>query len=141
MLCLLALPALASAQPDAELQRLTSNLQNAKMQADMNLASKSLIKYWDNRLVAIEAKVGDRLDGSERKKFAQSKKRWRSYRSGEVVFRAGFFDGGSIQPLIANTAYSQITEHRVNELESLFCEALNGRADRAGAANGASPHP
>jgi uncharacterized protein YecT (DUF1311 family) len=140
VLCILAIPILGYAQTDAELARLTSNLRTAKTQADMNVASGKLAQYWDQKLAAIEAKVELRLYGRERKDFIQSRDRWRSYRSAEVAFRASLFDGGSIQPLIANTAYSLITEHRVNELESLFSEALSGRAERGGAANAAAPH-
>src|SRR6266536_6432546 len=132
---LVALTAQAGAASDAELRRLTSNLESAKTQPDMNLASKKLADFWDSKLIAIEGRIEGRLDGKEGKEFADSKKRWRSHRSSEVAFRSGFFAGGSIQPLIANAAYSQITEHRVVELESLFRDALTGRAEPGGAAN------
>ena len=45
----------------------------------------------------------------------------------EVQFRSDFFAGGSIQPLIANDIYSQITEHRVAELQSILTDALEGK--------------
>jgi uncharacterized protein YecT (DUF1311 family) len=121
------------------LQRLTTNLQSAKTQTDMNLASKKLGEFWDVRLSTVEAKIESRLDNGERKRFGDSRQRWRSYRAKEVRFRASFYDGGSIQPLIANTAYSQITEHRVSELESLFVDGLTGRAEPGGAANRRQP--
>lgn len=133
VLSVLVLPVLASGSADAELQRLTSALQKAKTQTDMNLASKRLADYWDDRLAGVQAKIERKLDAKERKQFVQSNKRWLSYRAGEVAFRAGFYKGGSIQPLVANTAYSEITEHRVSELESLLSEGLAARA--GGAAN------
>ena len=136
--CLFALAVQASSPSDAELQRLTANLESAKTQADMNLASRRLSGFWDARLTDIEDKVEGKLGSRERKRFVDSKRRWRSYRSKEVAFRAGFIDGGSIQPLIANGAYSQITEHRVSELGSLFMEALDG-AEPHGAANWSQP--
>jgi uncharacterized protein YecT (DUF1311 family) len=139
-LCLLALPVLAAEAPDPELQRLMLSLESARTQMDMNLASKKLAEYWDAKLHAVDLKIEGRLDGKQRKEFAQSRKRWRSHRAGEVAFRASFSEGGSIQPLTANTAYSEITEHRVGELESLFSDVLSGRAKRAGAKNAVLSH-
>ncbi len=138
LLILLVLPALAAELPDAELQRLTSALQNANTQADMNVASKKLADYWDGKLVAAQAKIERKLDAKERKRFVQSHKHWLSYRAGEVAFRAGLYEGGSIQPLVANTTYSEITAHRVSELDSLIC-ALAGVAEQDGAANRSQP--
>src|SRR3954463_14675145 len=101
LICLLALPAVASGRLDAELQRLTSTLRNAKTQTDMNLASKKLADYWNARLAAVQARIESKLDAKERKEFAGSHKRWHSYRTAEITFRAGLYEGGSIQPLIA----------------------------------------
>lgn len=131
--CLFAVISAASAGPDDELKRLTLNLQAAETQAEMNLASNKLAEFWDARLSAIEGTIEGRLDDRERKQFEESKTRWRSYRAGEVTFRASFFDTGTMQPLIANTAYSQLTEHRVSELESLYTDALSHRAEPDGA--------
>ena len=128
---LLVLPVPASGPPDAELQRLTSALRKAKTQSDMNVAYKRLADYWDGRLAGVQAKIEGKLDPKERNQFVQSNKLWLSYRAGEAAFRTGLCEGGSIQSLIANTAYSEITEHRVSELESLLSEGLAGRADDA----------
>jgi len=134
LLVLVALPVAAAGRQDPELRRLTSALQNATTQADMNLASKKIADYWDKVLAAAQAKIEHNLDAREHKQFVQSHKHWLSYRTNEVAFRAVFYEGGSIQPLIANTAYSEITEHRVSELESLLSEALAGRFEPVGAA-------
>lgn len=138
LLALLVLPVAAAGSQDPELRRLTSALQNAMTQTDMNLASKQIADYWDKILVAAQAKVERKLDAKERKQFLQCHKHWLSYRTNEVAFRAGFYEGGSIQPLMVNTAYSEITEHRVSELEFLLSDALAGRAE-PGAANRSQP--
>ena len=138
-LCLLTMSAKASGRPDAELQRITSTVQDAKTQTDMNLASKKLADYWEAKLVAVQTKIESKLDAKERKEFAQSNKRWQSFRTGEVAFRARLYEGGSMQPLIANNAYSEITEHRVSELQSLLSEGLAGRAEPTGATNRSQP--
>src|SRR3954454_16146825 len=119
---LLTVAALARDLPDSSLQQLKRDLQQAKTQTEMNQASKKIADFWDAKLVRLEKKVESKLDRQERKKFLESKKFWQKYRSSEVSFRAHFFEGGSIQPLIANSAYSQLTEHRVIELEVLFTD-------------------
>lgn len=109
---------------DSKLQRLEKTFDDAESQTDMNLASLKIAQYWDEKLASIEARVTQKLDAEEQKAFADSKARWRSYRKKEVQFRTDFFAGGSIQPLIANESYSEITGHRVAELESLWSDAL-----------------
>ena len=113
--------------PDPELRRLTAALDAADTQTDMNLASKQIADFWDAKLGILEKQISQKLDGEERKRFSDSKERWHSYRAQEVRFRSSFFDGGSIQPLMANMSYSEITEHRVDEMESFFADALKGR--------------
>ena len=116
--------------PDPKLQRLKASLYAAETQTDMNLASKKISEFWDGKLASVEKRVEQKLDGEERKRFSQSKERWHTYRMQEVEFVADFFDGGSIQPLITNERYSDITEHRVAELESLLAVALDGRESK-----------
>jgi uncharacterized protein YecT (DUF1311 family) len=127
---LLTAAAVAGDLSDSTLLKLKNDLQQAKTQAEMNQASKAIADFWDARLLAAEKKIESKLDGQERKKFLTSKQLWQKYRSNEVSFRASFSEGGSIQPLIANSAYSQITEHRVIELETLFRDALRNRAEK-----------
>jgi uncharacterized protein YecT (DUF1311 family) len=112
---------------DPELQRLGAALDAAMGQSDMNLASWNVSLYWDAKLASVEKQVEQKLDDEERKQFAESKERWRKYRALEVQFKVDFFAGGSIQPLIANSAYTEITVHRVEEIESLLGVELQGR--------------
>jgi len=114
---------------DPELQRLGAALDAAMTQYDMNLASWNISKYWDAKLASAEKQVEQKLDDTERKQFAESKERWRKYRAQEVQFRADFFAGGSIQPMMEYGAYTVITVHRVEEMESLLWVELQGRTD------------
>jgi uncharacterized protein YecT (DUF1311 family) len=115
---------------DSELHRLNTALKEAMTQADMNVASKKIGDFWDAKLVLIERQIETKLDHRQLKSFSKSKRRWQSYRSQEVKFLASFAEGGSIQPLVANTSYSQLTAHRVMELKGLFGESLEGCVDR-----------
>lgn len=130
----------AATPGDKELPLLKGRLQAADTQSDMNFASKELAEYWDRKVGSIENKITARLAARERKKFEESRKRWRMYRSREVEFRATFFEGGTVQPLIANIAYIELTQHRVSELESLLVSALNGRVDQEDRPNGVPLH-
>jgi len=94
-------------------------------QGDMNVASAKIADYWDRRLATIEKKIEAKLGAADQKAFSASKVRWSQHRSMEVTLRAGFFEGGSIQPLIANSHYALMTEHRVIELEVFSSDALD----------------
>jgi len=117
----------ANTTSDPELWQIRAALDKARTQTDMNLASKKISEFWDAKLASVEKRIEGKLDEQELKRFSESKSLWQRYRMEEVKFRTDFFAGGSIQPLIANTSYSQITEHRVTELESLLVDALEGR--------------
>jgi len=109
---------------DPELKWLTAALDAAKTQTDMNLASKKISEFWDAKLASVESRIAQKLDDGQQKAFADSKARWRDYRTQEIKFRSDSFADGSIRPLIVNESYSEITEHRVAELESLWVSTL-----------------
>jgi uncharacterized protein YecT (DUF1311 family) len=127
---LLTTAAVAGDLSDSTLLKLKSDLRQAKTQVKMNQASKAIADFWDARLLLIENKIEGKLDRQERKQFLASKQHWQKCRSSEVSFRASFSEGGSIQPLIANSACSQLTGHRVIELETLFGDALQNRSTK-----------
>jgi len=108
----------ASATDAPESKRLEERLDKATTQVDMNEKAGELARHWDSRLAGVEKKLEEKMNKSERREFRRSKKRWRTYRSKEVALRTNFFEGGSIQPLIAEGAYSEITEHRVPRVSS-----------------------
>ena len=108
---------------ETELERLTTVFNAAETQADLNIASNDLAKFCDGKLASIEERIErvlQKCDGDEQEQFLQSKDRWRSHRTGEVEFVAHWFEGGSIVPLVANQAYTNITKHRIAELEFLL---------------------
>jgi hypothetical protein len=111
---------LAETNADPELQRFTAALDKADTQYDMNMASFQIGVYWEAKLTEIEKRISKTLDAGQQKQFARSMGLWRLYRTQEVQFQAGFYEGGSIQPFIANETYAGITESRVEDLESLW---------------------
>jgi uncharacterized protein YecT (DUF1311 family) len=139
--CLLCVSAADGTSPDRELQRLNDALSKATTQSDMNSASGEVARLWDKRLAALEKKIETELATRERTRFDESKNRWKVYRARKVAFRADFRDGGSIQPLMANSAWAELTEHRIAELESLYADGLEQRADQVTTATAVLPSP
>lgn len=118
--------ALTETNADPELQRLTAILDKAEGQTDMNLASFRISGYWDAKLESLQTRISKKLDAGGQRKFGETIGVWERYRTEEVQFEASFYEGGSIQPLIANQAYSAITEDRVVELDSAWFDLTNG---------------
>jgi uncharacterized protein YecT (DUF1311 family) len=125
--CVQLPPRVAPVTFDSELQRLQQALDSATTQTDMNLASGKIADFWDARLAIAERQVEKKLTEAEQSKFAKTKELWRNYRIAEVKFQVSLWEGGSIQPLVANQSYSGITEQRVADLETFLKYAFIGR--------------
>jgi len=123
LLCCSTAPAFSALPFDPELARLSHALEISRSQSDLNVASGHLADYWDRRLLAVEQQIVAQLNPADRKKFTKVQAEWRRFRSSEVAFGASFFAGGSIQPLMANSRYALLTEHRVTELAALIIDA------------------
>jgi Lysozyme inhibitor LprI len=133
LLCQQAQAEWVETNADPELQRMTVALDQATSQADMNLASFQIGVYWEAKLAELEKRISKTLDAKQQKQFARSMGLWRLYRTQEIQFQSGFYEGGSIQPFIANETYAGITEDRVNDLDSLWTQMAS-----EGATNGAT---
>ena len=107
---------------DPELLRLNKALDAAVSQADMNIASRKIMEFWEAKLASVEKQtvVAVRSNEAQRIRFTASQKQWRSYRNCEVEFESGFEGKGTIQPLVAGIHYARITERRVKEPEALL---------------------
>lgn len=116
-------------KPDAELLRLEAALDAAVAQRDMNIASGEISNYWDRKLVEVEKKIALKLNAEERVQFEASKQRFRDYREKEVEFRASFYSGGSLRPLMVSGEYTSLTKQRVSEMENLLDGTLEPRAE------------
>jgi len=122
LLFLAAITAPAQSADRVELKKLQAALDAASTQTDMNLASGAMADYWEKELLAVEKKIGKKLDAQAMALFQKTKQAWSKYRSSQVAFEGEFYRGGSIQPLISNTVFSSLTERRVKDLEQLYKE-------------------
>src|SRR5690606_15275007 len=103
--------------PEAELARLQHALEEANSQADMNMASRDLAEYWERTLEREEARVLKDCDEEQARLFKKAQKLWREFRDAEGKVQGDSYRGGSLQPLIHNTAYAALTEQRIKDLQ------------------------
>ena len=104
---------------DDELGRLQKAMKSADTQLELNVASAGLADYWDRALVKEEARVLASCDAERAALFRNAQKSWREFRQAETELQGDEYRGGSIQPLIRNSAYASLTEHRVKVLRAM----------------------
>jgi len=101
---------------DPEVVALKEKVEAAEDQGKLNLISKELCDLLDARMKAVETQIRKKLDEGALALFDESAKAWRAYRSAQVRLEGSFYQGGSIQPLVHNQAYSALTETHIDEL-------------------------
>jgi uncharacterized protein YecT (DUF1311 family) len=124
---LAGIAAQAGVADDPDIKALKDKVEAAEDQATLNVTSKKLCDLLDARLKALETKIRQKLDGPARTLFDQSAAAWRNYRSAQVKLAGSFYEGGSIQPLVHNQAYSDLTETHIDELTKFRDAAFEER--------------
>lgn len=109
---------------DPEVVSLKEKVEAAEDQTKLNLLSKQLCDLLDARMKVLEDAIRKKLDGDAVALFDKSAEAWRSYRSSQVKLEGSFYEGGSIQPLVHNQAYSTLTETHIDELTRFKDESL-----------------
>lgn len=115
---------LAGVADDPEVTALKEKVEAAEDQATLNITSKELCDLLDVRLKSLEGEIRKKLDDDAKALFDKSAAAWRGYRSAQVKLAGSFYEGGSIQPLVHNQAYSDLTETHIDELTQFRDEAL-----------------
>jgi uncharacterized protein YecT (DUF1311 family) len=81
-----------------------------------------------------------KLDAPDKERLEEVQSQWVKYRNAHCRWQAGFFEGGSVQPMMYSTCISALTRNRIEELKvNLYegagmtgpCEASK-RYDRPG---------
>ncbi len=107
---------LSACSQDLKLKRLEAELMAAKNQGEMNVKSHELSLHMEEKLKKLEERVKTRLQGRELDLFEKSAAAWRVYFDLEVAFEASCYEGGTIQPLMANSAAIRLIEERMKAL-------------------------
>jgi len=115
---------LSACGQDLKLKRLEAELESAKNQGELNVKSHELRCHLEGKLKSLEERFEKGLEGTELELFQKSTAAWRAYLDLEVAFEASWYEGGTIQPLMANTAATRLIEERL--------KALNERSPQGG---------
>lgn len=95
-------------------------------QPDMNQGSYQDFEKADLALRHVYERLRAMLHTKDLERLEQAQEAWRSFRDRQIKLAGGFYEGGSIQPLIHNMEALSLTEARTKELEAL-CEELHSR--------------
>jgi len=98
---------------DKTLNELKRKFDTANTQTELNMTSYKISQFLEQKLIKLEVKIKKKLKNKRLELFIKSSQLWRGYRAAEVSFEGEFYSDGSIQPLIHNTAFASITEHRI----------------------------
>lgn len=107
---------LSACSQDLKLKRLEAELTSAKNQGEMNVKSHELTIHMKEKLKKLEERIAGSLESSELALFKKSVAAWRSYFDVEVDLEASWYEGGTIQPLMANSAAIRLIEERMKAL-------------------------
>jgi uncharacterized protein YecT (DUF1311 family) len=91
-------------------------------QAEMNEASYRDFKEADLELQRTYGRLYTALGPEDRQRLNETQEAWRSFRDKQIRLAGGFYEGGSIQPLLHNTAALKVTEARCRDLQQLHDE-------------------
>jgi len=101
----------------AELERLEAALSSAESQGSLNRTSHELSLGLERKLKGLEDRMEKGLEGRELELFKKSAAAWQIYYESEWQFEAESFHGGSIQPMMANSAATRLLAERIKGLE------------------------
>lgn len=62
------------------------------------------------------------LDEKDLERLNEAQEAWTAFRDKQVMLAGGFYEGGSIRPLIHNMEAQAVTEVRVKDLQALYDE-------------------
>ncbi len=91
-------------------------------QAEMNQASYHDFEKADLELRHSYERLRAILDPEALERLDQAQEVWHSFRDKEVKFAGGFYEDGSVRPLMHNVEALALTEARTKELERLHHE-------------------
>lgn len=120
LLILLLISTSIYSQEDIELKELKEKLSSSDTQTDMNINSYKMSQYLEKKLINLEKTIIKQLDDKAQKLFNQLSKDWGTYRDSQVKFKGDIYRGGSIQPLIHNSTFIELTEQRILELKTIL---------------------
>jgi uncharacterized protein YecT (DUF1311 family) len=96
--------------------------ENAMSQMDMNIASFELFLGADRELAAVLLEISATASPEELQALRNAHEAWIDYRKAEAEREAAVWEGGSIRPLLYNSAMEAITRERLAQLRNKASE-------------------
>jgi uncharacterized protein YecT (DUF1311 family) len=87
-------------------------------QAEMNQCAGENYALSDNKLNEVYQYVKSNLNAEGQAQLTQAEQAWIAFRDAECEFERSRYEGGSIAPLIFASCMEQITDIRIDELDS-----------------------
>lgn len=115
---------IADQNDDFELKALESKLEHAMTQTGMNVSSGKVAAYLERKIKGIEAELIGSLSGERKERFSDSCTEWEEWKQTTVALEASVYEGGSIKPLIYNSARINLAKERIKNLELIRNELL-----------------
>lgn len=89
-------------------------------QYEMNQASRRDFAKADAELGAVHERLRAYIPPDERELLDEAQEAWKAFRDKDVRFAGALYKGGTIQPLIQNSAALGLTRERLAELEQTY---------------------
>src|SRR5262245_15420432 len=73
----------------------------------------------DKRLNELYSRYRERLGAAQKKKLTEAQRAWLAFRDSWCIFVASGVEGGSAQPLVMSECLTEVTAHRIKQLEEV----------------------
>lgn len=113
-----ALSAVASAQRRGA----SDPCRDPQSQAEMNMCAAKRFKAADAELNRVYNRLASMLEGDNLARLKAAEVSWIKYRDDNCGYEAGFFEGGSMRPLILSSCFERVTKARTAELRGQIKE-------------------
>jgi uncharacterized protein YecT (DUF1311 family) len=119
---MLSCAALASAAAAARTRQADDPCRDPQSQAEMNMCAAKRFKAADAELNRVYNRLTSMLEGDNLARLKAAEVSWIKYRDDNCGYEAGFFEGGSMRPLILSSCLERMTKARTAELREQIKE-------------------
>lgn len=92
---------------------------------EMNQTSYEEFEKADLELRQAYERLRSLLSGGSLRRLEEAQDAWVAFRKKQVLLAGGFYEGGSIQPLIHNVEAQALTEARAKDLRAQYEELVS----------------
>jgi uncharacterized protein YecT (DUF1311 family) len=97
---------------------LTYTVSFSQTQQEMNVEAYQKYKRADAELNKVYKELKALLSPEQQKQLVKAQRAWITFRDSHCNYEAGFYKGGSMQPLVVSNCLQAVTEQRVQQLRA-----------------------